>query len=160
MKIKRLIYLGFLSLTILFISLHLVQSQEITLEYLIETSNLIIVGRVKNIFSAWENSNIWTYVTVEINQTLKGNSETKEIVIRSLGGTVGEINQDISEGAKFTKNETLLSFLIADKKKKGIYYCLHGKIGKYIYDNGSWLGYNSKQSNSFTNQIKDILKSR
>ena len=158
-KISSCQILGAL-IMLFFIPISLSHAQEKALDRLIEDSNLIIVGNVKEIKCEWENGNIWTYVTIECSQTLKGNNKLNEITIRSLGGNVGNISQIISGSPKFKVGEILLSFLKKDKHSEGIYYCIGGGLGKYRYEDGNWIQNNSKQPESFISKIKSIVDSR
>ena len=54
-------------------------SQEKALAKLIEDSNVIITGSVKNIKYEWEKGNIWTYVSIERSQILKGDNKLNKI---------------------------------------------------------------------------------
>ncbi len=81
--------------------------------YLAEEADVIAVGRVKEILpSKWntvdgkkpsslEKAVIYTDVVIEVQRYLKNPQNATEIVVRTLGGTVGEDSMMAEDEAKF-----------------------------------------------------------
>src|SRR2546425_10674455 len=59
---------------------------------LIVNSRLIVSGRVVSLTSAWDDpgSMVWTYVEILTDHVLKGEMTGRTIVLKQLGGSVGE----------------------------------------------------------------------
>ncbi len=72
----------------------------------------IVVGQVTNIESTWEDGGkkIYSYVEVEVSESLKG-VEAQKVLIRQLGGEVGEIGQRVEGLSTFDSGEEILVFL-------------------------------------------------
>jgi len=147
------------ALVLLFlIPFSLAYSQEITLEKLIKDSAVIVIGKVKKIESKIEGEkNIWTYVTIECKQYLKGNKKI-ELTVRIPGGEVGELGQYVSGTPKYKVGEEVLSFLGQDTM--GTYYVNGWENGKYTYKDGHWMQNNLMQSETFIDRIKSIIDSK
>jgi len=82
---------------------------------LIQASDLIVQGRVTGIQTRWiadsTGSNIWTFVTVNGGLPLKGTVETTPLMLKILGGTVGDITQEVSDTPRFSAGEDVCLFL-------------------------------------------------
>ncbi|KGK98473.1 hypothetical protein LI82_12310 [Methanococcoides methylutens] len=105
--------------------------EEISYEEMAERSNLIIIGTVKEIEpSKWNtpdgkrpgeliedfksSDEIYTDVIVTVDDTLKNSHNSKEIVVRLRGGTVGEDTMIIEDIPSFKSGEKVLLYLIED----------------------------------------------
>lgn len=73
-------------------------------------------GIVEQEYSQWEENNtkIYTYTSISINKNYKGNS--KKVVVRTLGGVVGDIGMKVPGQAKFSEKEEVLLFLEKEKE--------------------------------------------
>ncbi len=80
---------------------------------LIISSRAIVRGKVLSVMSAYdsEQDRIYTYVTVKVQEVLKGNITEKKIVLKELGGTVGDRTMVIFGNAQFTPGEQTLLYL-------------------------------------------------
>jgi hypothetical protein len=87
----------------------------LTDEELILDSRVIVTGTVKTVFSAWndEHNIIYTYVEVRPDRFLKGDLNTKRIVLKQLGGTVGGSGMRISGQPQFLSGQRVLLYLSA-----------------------------------------------
>lgn len=83
-----------------------------SLEEITANSNLIVHGQVKSLTSKWEDNNIYTYATIEIFDVVKGVEKNKQILIKQLGGTVGDITQEISGTPKLWDESEVFLFLV------------------------------------------------
>ncbi len=86
-----------------------------TLQTLTQRAEMIVVGRCTAIKSAWnaERTLISTYVSYDVEETIKGGVGDQQIVVKTLGGTVGSITQMVVDGPTFEVGERALLFLTA-----------------------------------------------
>ncbi len=95
-----------LALTVEYASL-----EELTIE-----SDKIVYGKVKDSYSVWEDKNIYTYTSIDIIQDVKDNSgNQRSITIKQLGGSVGDITQDVS-GTPVLKNDSEVFLFLVNWK--------------------------------------------
>lgn len=98
-------------------------------------SDLIVIGKVINIDSQIkEKGQIFTYVSIKVDQYIKGVSERAEILIVVPGGKVGELGMWVSEAPKFIPNQTNLLFL--HHFGSNLYRVVGGIQGKLAVDKG------------------------
>ncbi|HSB11589.1 MAG TPA: matrixin family metalloprotease [Blastocatellia bacterium] len=97
---------------------------------LIVSSRLIVTGQVVSVVSAWDDrgSMAWTYVEVLTDRVLKGESETT-IVLKQMGGTVGESGIYIPGQPRFAPGERVLLYL--NSAKDGSLHSAHAFVGKF-----------------------------
>lgn len=73
--------------------------ERVSIEELARNSELIFEGRVTHVVSGYEpNGNIYTYVTFEILDLLKGRYPGSRVELRFLGGRVGDIALSVGDG--------------------------------------------------------------
>ena len=108
MKI-RLFLLGFiLSIPVLLRASSVVQ---VTFDELVSSSQLIFEGHVTERRAEYDNNGkIYTYVTFEVEDVLKGTFGGRMLVLRYLGGTVGDTTLRISD------------LTLPETGEKGIYF--------------------------------------
>jgi len=84
-----------------------------SLKGLTDQNQLIVYGRVLDIYSYWnaEHSMILTDVRVRPNQVLKGDRVAREVTFTLLGGTVGEITTLIIGGPELVPGSDYVLFL-------------------------------------------------
>lgn len=87
-------------------------------EDLTQEAENIIVGKVvrKECRYDEEGKRIYTYVTISVEEDLKGKAGEKEITVRHLGGEVGEKGLMVSDTPSFEEDEEVLVFLRKGKK--------------------------------------------
>jgi hypothetical protein len=115
--------LSLLSLFFLGLSVRYASLKEIT-----ENSHLIVHGKVDSYYSVWEENNIYTYIKINIYESLKGSDKNKQIMIKQLGGTVGDISQEISGTPKLWQDSEVFLFLV---NWKGAYWIHSVILGYY-----------------------------
>lgn len=98
---------------------------------LVVNSRLIVAGRVVSMFSAWDDSAsmIWTYVEVQTDRVLKGALPGTTIVLKQLGGSVGESGVHVFGQPRFAPGEHVLLYLNAGLD--GSLHSAHTFIGKF-----------------------------
>jgi hypothetical protein len=98
---------------------------------LIVNSRLIVTGRVTSIISAWDDagSMVYTYVEVLTDRVLKGELHDTTIVLKQLGGMVGESGIRVSGQPEFSTGERVLLYL--NTAPDGSTHSAHAFIGKF-----------------------------
>ncbi|MGB7293549.1 MAG: hypothetical protein WBD99_15375 [Thermodesulfobacteriota bacterium] len=93
--------------------------QETTLDVANRSDN-IVVAKCISTESRWneQGSLIFTYVTFQIQDTVKGNSTDENLTLRFLGGRVGDTVQTVPDMPQFSENEEVMLFL-APRNKSG-----------------------------------------
>jgi len=136
-----------------------------SLEELTIESSSIIHGKVKSAYSKWEDKNIYTYTTIEIVNDVKGDQTgKKEIVIKQLGGTVGEIGQEVNGSPKLKQDSEVFLFLVNWKNNYWIHSIILGyyevverkgeKIAVNNFNNVYFIDPVTKKSVQNTDKIK------
>jgi hypothetical protein len=80
---------------------------------LVVDSRLIVTGNVRSVFSAWDDAHqaIWTYVEVRTDRVLKGSLDERTIVLKQLGGVVGNSGMLVYGQPSFTRGQQVLLYL-------------------------------------------------
>jgi hypothetical protein len=89
--------------------------ERMSVEDLSRGADAIVSGRVVAVSSAWNEAHtkIYTFSTVEVTESLKG-EPARRIVVKELGGAVGDIGMEASGVARFALGEEVLVFLRRD----------------------------------------------
>jgi hypothetical protein len=115
---------------------------------LFEKSSHVIVGNVLSVESRWDEkaATIFTYVKIHVEEHLKGNLTEDYVVIKHLGGEVGDIGLLVSDEPHFLVGEQIKAFL--KKEENGYFSVVGGVAGKaslvlpassgYIYSGIHW----------------------
>jgi hypothetical protein len=74
---------------------------------------VIVVAEVESISSNWDNEGreIFTYITLRVTERIKGDITGDQIVLRHLGGVVGNVESRVSGMPQFARHEKVLVFL-------------------------------------------------
>jgi len=96
----------------------------------VAASDLIAVGRVVSVASSWtsDHSAIQTEAELEIEDVWKGAADGDRVVVRTPGGTVGNVGAKVDSAAEFAVGERVLVFL---KKKDAGFEPVGMRFGKY-----------------------------
>jgi len=89
------------------------------------SSSAVIVGTPGKNISVWEEAagrRIVTYTQVHVDRTVAGEPGT-EVWIRTLGGVVGDVGQEVSGEPQMARGEKSLLFL----RKRGEVYSITGR---------------------------------
>ncbi len=98
---------------------------------LVLSSDAIITGKVLSIESRWNASktNIYTDITIALNQTIKGDLGSNTIVIEQVGGKIGDKEVWLTGSPEFSVGEEVLLFLKANSS--GVLHTAHMGMGKF-----------------------------
>ncbi len=100
----------------------------IGLERMTKESQIILYGKVLSSYSVWEDKSIYTYTTIEIKELIKGDYQSKTIVVKQMGGTVGYISQVVDGTPKLEIGKEVVLFL---RDWKG-HYWIHSIVLGYF----------------------------
>ena len=94
-------------------------------------ARVIVTGKVLNIESSYDTQQdrIYTYVTVKVQQVLKGEISERRIVLKELGGQVGDRGLTIWGNPQFKRDERVLLYL--DTWKDGSLRTYQMLLGKF-----------------------------
>ena len=127
--------------------------EELTLDELAARADSILVGEVVDITSYQEGEgNIYTLVTLSVEQAIKGESEGEE-VIRVPGGELGGQTLWVEDAPSFEPGERAVVFL---EEIEGAFGVCGWHQGKFTIDNNNMVSGNITLT-EFIDQIRDIL---
>src|SRR5437868_3613172 len=94
-------------------------------------ARVIVTGKVLNIESSFDEQQdrIYTYITVKVQQVLKGEISERRIVLKELGGQVGNRGLTIWGNPQFKRGERVLLYL--DTWKDGSLRTYQMVLGKF-----------------------------
>lgn len=162
-KIKSLVILLFS----LFLLPHLTQAQNIDakLKKITSEADVILTGKVIKQTHSWgkSKSKIYTFVTIEVDDYIKGNQTEKTLIVRHPGGEVDGIGELYSHMPKFRDDEEILLF--AEKERgSSTYKVVQGEEGKItIYPDkkkGNKTTLFNKNLEAFKKEIKSYVEKK
>jgi hypothetical protein len=129
------------------------------MQNLTEKSDLILEGKVVKQNSSWNQNKtrIFTEVTVQVDEYLKGNSGNKTIVVTTPGGEVGDVGELYTHMPKFSNDEQVLLFVKEDKKDKRLKVS-NGEEGKITLYNDKTTGEKVTSSNKKISTLKKEIR--
>ena len=76
-------------------------------------SEVIVTGTVVDVRSAWDSEvdTIYTYITLQVDEVIKGRLIGSRIVIKELGGVVGNLGLAVGDSAVYSPGEEVMTFL-------------------------------------------------
>jgi hypothetical protein len=94
--------------------LHATSGPGLEIERLTQHAQVIVVGRCTAIRSSWNapGTQISTYATYDVEDAVKGATPGPHLVVKALGGTVGNISQMVVDGARFDVGARDVLFLV------------------------------------------------
>lgn len=123
-------------------------------------ADVILTGKVTQQISSWndDNSRIYTKATIQVEEYLKGSNDGGSVVVRYLGGEVGDVGELYSHMPRFEDEEEVLVFLKKDVKNAE-YKVFNGENGKINIIEDSKTGEKVTTSNVNINSLKSQIKS-
>jgi hypothetical protein len=142
-----------------FKSTSLSQTIQSDIQSLSKGADVILTGKVTKQNSSWnkDKTRIYTDVSVEVDEYLKGNSSNKTIVVTTPGGEVGEVGELYTHMPRFSKDEEVLLFVKKDTKDMS-YKVLNGEDGKMTLYTDKKTGEKVTSSNKNISKLKNEIK--
>jgi len=72
---------------------------------------VVVAGRVAAVAAEWDGDTIYTYITIDVRDVVKGWIPERRITLKQLGGRVGDTALVIDGQAIFDRNEDVFLFL-------------------------------------------------
>lgn len=96
------------------------QERTLTTEQLTAGSDVVVVGKVERMKSAWspDRKRIVTTVSIAVDQQLKGEGNGSTVSIVVPGGEVDGVGEWYSHSARFREDEEVVVFARKDKEGK------------------------------------------
>jgi hypothetical protein len=108
------------------------QTHSAEIKSLAEGSDIIITGKVVAQNSVWneDRTRIFTNVTIQVDEYLKGNNTGSRLIVSHQGGEIGEVGELYSHTPAFNNAEEVLLFIKKDNKDDTfeIYQGENGKL--------------------------------
>ena len=122
-------------------------------------ADVILTGKVTKQNSSWnkDKTRIYTDVTLEVEEYLKGNNSNKTLVVTTPGGEVGEVGELYTHMPRFSKDEEVLLFVKKDKQETN-YKVLNGEDGKMTLYTDKKTGEKITSSNKKISKLKKEIK--
>ncbi len=127
------------------------------LEQLSVGSEKVVIGEVVDMESRYlvPGQAIYTFVTIRVDEVIKGKSVSDELVIRVDGGTVGDVEMTVTHAPSFQVGEEVLVFVTKQIDGQDIVY--NAENGKYTIVDGNVVEKNVPADN-FTMVIRAYLE--
>jgi hypothetical protein len=90
--------------------------EKFSLRDLASKSRSVVVARVTSSESRWDGGEIYTYTTIRVSEGLKGARKGQTIVVRQIGGQVGDLASIVPGMPSFKSGEEVVLFLSANDK--------------------------------------------
>ena len=135
------------------------QQMVVELKDLSKGADVILTGKVTQQTSSWneDNTRIYTYATIQVDEYLKGNNGGSPVVVRYLGGEVGDIGEQYSHMPSFEDQEDVLIFLKKNETSSD-YKVFAGEDGKISIVNDPKTGKKVTTSNVPLSSLKAQIK--
>lgn len=104
--------------------------QKFSLQELTKKSSAIVMAKVEDSNSRWENKEIYTYYTLHVLEPVKGMKGETTITLRQLGGRVDNIESIVPGMPSFKTGEEVVVFL-TQKDAAGYPWVMGLQQGKY-----------------------------
>ncbi len=151
--------ISFLGMLLFVLPLSATVLLKMNMEELTTSSEEIVQGKVKEITSQWNEKKtlIYSEIKIEVKERIKGEKERKEIVIRQLGGKVGDIRLKVIGMPVFEEEEEVIIFLKKDKKQLKKFYVTGLSQGKFAVKEEK-VGRKNIPVREFIGNINHIIK--
>jgi len=135
------------------------QSIQSDIKNLSKGADLIVTGKVVDQKSQWdsEKSKIYTKVTIQVDEFLKGTNNQNRIVITHLGGEVGNVGETYSHLPTFNDDEEVLLFVKKSTKDESL-RVYEGDAGKMTFYKDNKTGEKITSNNIKVSEMKKEIK--
>lgn len=136
------------------------QQMAAELEDLSKGADVILTGKVTQQTSSWNENNtrIYTEATIQVEEYLKGTNSGNSVVVKYLGGEVGDVGELYSHMPRFEDKEEVLVFLTRNEQNSN-YKVFNGEDGKINIIEDPKTGEKVTTSNVQINSLKAQIKS-
>jgi hypothetical protein len=97
------------------------QAQTPYVATLVESSTVIATARVTSLTSADDGVAIYTYVTLQVAEILKGSAPEGRLVVKQIGGSIDGIGLHVDGQARFSVGDDVLVFLAVRPRDRTLY---------------------------------------
>jgi hypothetical protein len=120
---------------------------------------MIVTGKVVDQKSEWssDKSKIYTNVTIRVDEFLKGSNNQNRIVIKNLGGEVGNVGETYSHVPTFQDDEEVLLFVKKSTKDESL-RVFEGDEGKLTLYKDKKTGEKVTSKNIKASEMKKEIK--
>jgi len=103
----------------------------LTDEQISKKAEIIVIGRVLSAYYEVDSvdKHPYTHIHVRVDEYLKGNSHSRDLMLKTLGGLGSKMGMHIPGAANFYRNEEVLLFL--ERRNDGSLFPLGLFLGKY-----------------------------
>ena len=135
------------------------QSIQSEIKDLSKGADIIVIGKVIDQKSQWnsEKSKIYTLVTLQVEEFLKGSTNQNRVIITHLGGEVGAVGETYSHVPTFKDDEDVLVFLKKSDKDQTL-RVFEGEGGKMTLHLDKISGEKVTSKNINASEIKKEIK--
>src|SRR5438552_2520247 len=102
--------------------------EKMELPRLVSASDNIVQGRVESVEARYENRMVYTYVSVVVDEPIKG-ERRRTVLVRQLGGKIGAMTAWIAGMPQFKTGDQVIVFL--KNRQDGTYDVIGLNQGKY-----------------------------
>jgi hypothetical protein len=140
------------------------QAAMATTEDLVQRADVVVVGKVTEVRSAWngDRSRIYSNVTVAVDEHIKGDNSQRSVVIATLGGEIDGVGEVYSHTARFKADEQVVVFAAADRQGK--LSVVGGDEGKLTVTKDARTGLRMVSDReplaAFTNRVRTIVQAQ
>jgi len=103
-----------------------------SLEEMVREADSIVDGVVESVESRWENRMIFSYITIRIEDSLKGR-RSRTVVVRQVGGRIGNRILDVPGMPAFGTGDRVVVFL--KDTRNGTFHVVGMAQGRYRVEN-------------------------
>lgn len=141
------------------------QSIHSELKNLSENADAILTGKVIEQKAEWnmDKTRIFTTVTIEVDEYLKGSNSQSRITVIHPGGEVGEVGEIYSHVPTFLNDENVLLFVKQNRNDMS-FRVLEGEVGKISLAvdklTGEKITANNKNISAYKKEIRSYLKTQ
>ena len=159
MRLLSSIFLCAVLMTIFLNSEVYSQSLKSEIRNLSEGADMIVTGKVVDQKSQWnsEKSRIYTNVTIQVDEFLKGSNNQNRIIISHLGGEVGNVGETYSHIPNFANDEEVLVFVKKSDKDESL-SVFEGEEGKLTLYQDKTTGEKVTSKNVKASEMKKEIK--